>query len=257
MRLDYNRLKKINRYHQHEAPFEGDAWNSTTWYLSASYCYTKIYYPWTLRNRETLTVQELLERNLRRWVVSSKQHCSVIESSAFQQFFKIYQEFHFYLPLVTHLESVLWKTLTQKVSNWKKSLQQCAKQSPCLLMYGPARITFQSSDLLAIISQKNDNDSKSRCLKIIQVYKCGRIETPTIARCVAHLDVTKWHCQYPVRVIHFLYIHCAWENISSNNNNHIHSPKLAMEYIQCKDFKLYFDYFEARWQVAQHCRQVC
>lgn len=39
-------------------------------------------------NRDKLTTQELLEKNLLRWVASSKQPVIVIESPTFQQMFK-------------------------------------------------------------------------------------------------------------------------------------------------------------------------
>lgn len=108
-----------------------------------------------------------------------------------------------------------------------------------------------------IISKDGDNDSMFRCRKTIQVYKCGRIEPPIIERCVDHLDIIKWPCQHPVRVIQYLCIDCAGHDTSSNNDHHSHSPKLAMENVKRKDFKSYFDYIEARWQVAHYCRQVC
>jgi hypothetical protein len=39
-------------------------------------------------NKGKLTIQELHEKNLLRWVTSSKQPFTVLESSAFQQIFK-------------------------------------------------------------------------------------------------------------------------------------------------------------------------
>lgn len=51
-------------------------------------------------------------------------------------------------------------------------------------------------------------------------------------------------------------IACAGDNISSNDNNHAHGPKLAMDDVKRKDFMSYFDYITAKWQVAHHCRQV-
>lgn len=108
-----------------------------------------------------------------------------------------------------------------------------------------------------IISKDANNDAKPRCQKTIQVYRCGFIEPPIIGRCVAHLDVTKWPCKHPVRVIQYLCIDCAGDNISSNDDNHSHNPKLAKEVVKRKDYKTYFDYIAAKWQLAHHCRQVC
>jgi hypothetical protein len=39
-------------------------------------------------NKEKLTFQERLEKNLLRWVISSKQPFTVVESPAFRQIFK-------------------------------------------------------------------------------------------------------------------------------------------------------------------------
>lgn len=108
-----------------------------------------------------------------------------------------------------------------------------------------------------IISKDADNDIVPRCRKTVQVYRCGFIEPPTVERCVSHLDVTKWPCQHPVRVIQYLCVNCGGENISSKDDNHNHNPELALKDVRRKDFKTYFDYIAAKWQVPHHCRQVC
>lgn len=138
---------------------------------------------------------------------------------------------------------------------WYLPLHQPTYNIPGVVMM--AKDSSSYPIISQIISRDADNDVRPRCRKTIQVYRCGLIEPPIIERCVSHLDVTKWPCQHPILVIQYLCIDCAGENISRNDSIHNHNPVLAMENVERKAFKSYFDYIAAKWRLAHHCRQVC
>jgi hypothetical protein len=107
-----------------------------------------------------------------------------------------------------------------------------------------------------IISTEIDSESDAgmRCRKIIYIYKCGLIDPPGIERCAVHLDTTKWACQHPTRVLQYLSVDCT--GVNNPCENHTHRPQPAQD-VKRADFKSYFDYLAAKWQVPGHCRQVC
>lgn len=108
---------------------------------------------------------------------------------------------------------------------------------------------------------KTIEPNTDRCRKVIYVYKCGIIKTHEIDRCTAHLDLTKWPCQQPKRVIQYLSTNCTGGTVDMRNHdadtNHRHRPPQSVQGVERADFESYFDYLAAKWQVAGHCRQVC
>ncbi|KAK9426871.1 hypothetical protein V1505DRAFT_144413 [Lipomyces doorenjongii] len=94
--------------------------------------------------KQNLTVKQLLEKNILRWIVTEKQAFTTIESPAFSRSFVISRESTYLSPRVIQFGSDFSTILRYNVSNYKKSLILLARRLHYRSISGLARTIFRS-----------------------------------------------------------------------------------------------------------------